>query len=797
MPERKAEHSNKTFIGLLLSYMFILAATLITGSIVYINASLIIREQEHHAESIRIKQIASNIDARFSELYTMAKSAAMNQDIQNFLAVRANMTESQRFMAFNVIKALRSHRNGNNFIEDMFVYFVNSDVVINTNSMTQPSQFYNYIFSYAGMDYETWRGEALINQSGSYLPLQDVRITGRSERLMTLMQRIPITESYSPSAVIFMLISEEKLRGMVEGVPEDGAIFIVDEKEGLVFSFGNFMLMESVLSQVEQSSSSVISLSGSSGRFLVSSADSAHNSWRYISAIPESTFVKDAYAIQFTAIGVLVASLMIGVLMAVFFARRSYSPIQQILELLRNQKRDSRPKPELPYGNELDFIKHSIADVYEENDMLASTFEDMSKKNSELMESFARNMNSLKNSFISDLLRGRVKSQDSFESLCLFHQISFTSEIFISLLFSEDQKSGDFSRNDGSLRFFIISFLEERLCPLATANAAEMDEGVIGVLINRTKDPYPEGRSMISDLQDVASKVQQAISNFRKISMTVGIGGIHDGLAGIEASCKEAFIALDYRIVRGRGQVIAFDEIAGIKSKEDASARNILVPAGVEMKLLNYVKSGDIEKCRQLLTSILEEHKSWRNDIKYAKCLFFNQICIALKILDESGIRYSDMPEMDKDPLDILLESESVEEIFDAIMFLFSATCRHFRKSQENCLQSHKNQIINYIEENFCNSELCQTAIAEHFSITPQYLSKLFRQALGKNMVDYINWRRVEKVKELLAEPMRPISEISEMVGFGTVRNMDRVFKRYEGVTPGMFRSLVASKEEK
>jgi YesN/AraC family two-component response regulator len=75
--------------------------------------------------------------------------------------------------------------------------------------------------------------------------------------------------------------------------------------------------------------------------------------------------------------------------------------------------------------------------------------------------------------------------------------------------------------------------------------------------------------------------------------------------------------------------------------------------------------------------------------------------------------------------------------------------------------------------------------------ITPQYLSRFFKQETGENMVEYINRLRIEKAKYLLSEKDLSILNVSEMVGYGNDRNLNRVFKQREGITPGKYRESI------
>ncbi len=75
--------------------------------------------------------------------------------------------------------------------------------------------------------------------------------------------------------------------------------------------------------------------------------------------------------------------------------------------------------------------------------------------------------------------------------------------------------------------------------------------------------------------------------------------------------------------------------------------------------------------------------------------------------------------------------------------------------------------------------------------VTPQYLCKLFKQALDMRPFEYLTSFRVSKAKELLvARPELSIAELAKTVGFSDSNYLCRVFKKAEGMSPRAFRGL-------
>ena len=72
-------------------------------------------------------------------------------------------------------------------------------------------------------------------------------------------------------------------------------------------------------------------------------------------------------------------------------------------------------------------------------------------------------------------------------------------------------------------------------------------------------------------------------------------------------------------------------------------------------------------------------------------------------------------------------------------------------------------------------------ALAAELGISTSYLSALFKAYTGRSVVDYVNARRVERVRELLATKGGSLREAGESVGIADENYVGRLFKRYTG----------------
>ena len=78
--------------------------------------------------------------------------------------------------------------------------------------------------------------------------------------------------------------------------------------------------------------------------------------------------------------------------------------------------------------------------------------------------------------------------------------------------------------------------------------------------------------------------------------------------------------------------------------------------------------------------------------------------------------------------------------------------------------------------------------IAEKVYITPSYLSYIFKQMTGQNLIKYITDLRMYKARRMVADGNLKISQIAKNCGYDNPSYFNKLFKNYFGVTPRQYR---------
>jgi AraC-like DNA-binding protein len=86
--------------------------------------------------------------------------------------------------------------------------------------------------------------------------------------------------------------------------------------------------------------------------------------------------------------------------------------------------------------------------------------------------------------------------------------------------------------------------------------------------------------------------------------------------------------------------------------------------------------------------------------------------------------------------------------------------------------------------------ELSLNKVAKAAGISRNHLSEKFKQVTGINFVEYVARTRFEKACELLRDVDLRISEIAFAVGFQSLSQFNRVFKKFAGKSPSAYRAI-------
>lgn len=104
--------------------------------------------------------------------------------------------------------------------------------------------------------------------------------------------------------------------------------------------------------------------------------------------------------------------------------------------------------------------------------------------------------------------------------------------------------------------------------------------------------------------------------------------------------------------------------------------------------------------------------------------------------------------------------------------------------TEPDAVRKARHYILNHL-----TSPLTLDEVAQHAGVSPFHFCKIFKRATSLTFTDFVNRARVEHAKRLLLKPQTRITEVAYDVGFQSLSQFNRSFRRVTAQSPTEFRS--------
>ena len=135
-----------------------------------------------------------------------------------------------------------------------------------------------------------------------------------------------------------------------------------------------------------------------------------------------------------------------------------------------------------------------------------------------------------------------------------------------------------------------------------------------------------------------------------------------------------------------------------------------------------------------------------------------------------------------------LIDFADEKQLFEMLHQSVERFCVQNAKTEQATAGRLRNELTEYIEENFNNKNLSLAMVADHLNTSVYVVTRLFKESTGKNFKEYVLDKRMEHARELLKSTPTKIAEISGMAGFESPEYFSSVFKAKYGITPTQYR---------
>ncbi|SFD07793.1 transcriptional regulator, AraC family [Chitinophaga sp. CF118] len=137
-----------------------------------------------------------------------------------------------------------------------------------------------------------------------------------------------------------------------------------------------------------------------------------------------------------------------------------------------------------------------------------------------------------------------------------------------------------------------------------------------------------------------------------------------------------------------------------------------------------------------------------------------------------------------------IYHSKIIEQIVNAIIIIVARNIalKLPKNIKENTGETVLD-ILHYIQQNICEPRMLKAEeISTHFRISLSYLGRYFKKQTGETLQEYISNYKVRLVETRLLHTDMRINEIALELNFTDESHLNRLFKKYKGVSPSEFR---------
>ena len=779
-----SKHSRRYFsyfYKYLLSYvLFLILVLSILGAAVQRNFKLTMQREVRRSNRTSVVQIRDLMDTRLQEMERIALNISYNDNLRYYKISGDNYESKQ------AVKELKKYKSSSGFIYDIAMYYnygnsgsAPGSRIYTSMTSAAPETFFNTLYHYEDRGVDDFLDMVKSLDTPKMYSARPVWIN-RSYKNELAAYVYPLTvNTVRPYLDVVFFIQKDTLSDMLKNALGEysGYVYVLDRQGNPIFyhtgeqpALDRKIIMEQMQDILAIQNMDDMDLDGS--RYSAAGITSEYNGWSYVVLRKTDQLIHDVNASKKVFQYVTAFVLLSGLIIAYFLANGQYKPVRKLMDVIPNRENKYAKQS---YSNEFEYMTKTIMGVSTENRNLSTQLRSKTAL--------------IRDQFIMKLLNGKRTDSREQDSMQEMYGVSFDYPYFLVLEFLPDenrQMSNDKAEEENHreirdlANFNLKNVAEELSEEIGRGYGIETVDGRGVILLLNLKNGYARDRY----ISDLAFRVRDFFLKYFGYTLTVGVGNIYDSMDRIHESCLEANRAVYYRLIKGYGNVIFYENIRE-KQKEKYQ-----YPAMLEQKLVIAIKGGKSGEAETILLEIREHILNHSSSIEAVQCICFGIINTIMKVVDDLNLDAVLFSAKEEENI-FYRPFDTVDGLMDRMIGFCSTICSYIQQQKESKNFELQKQIMDMVTREYRDSALSLDTIACRFHMSPSYISRYFKDQTGYSLMHYVDRLRMTEVKRLLKETNDPLADIIRQVGYVDKSSFYRKFKKKEGVTPAQYRSII------
>ncbi|GKX31472.1 HTH-type transcriptional regulator YesS [Vallitalea longa] len=738
-----------------ITYIIMLVLPLLINFFLFRYSSVIIEEEISKTRSAGLMQLQSSIDEKLVSLRRTAVMLANDAKVLGLLKEnRNNELESHRYEILELIKYKEILKVSNSDIDNILIYFNSNKRLMYDGAYLSDQYVYDYY-----VDKETYTShDQWIDYMKQQYKSEYITQSLLKDNIAFAMS-LPFNSNKIDNDNLFVSIESEKIVSNLKDyeLSDKAVIYILANNNEVIASSNNFTPIKAFNYDVLSDNGDYVYSEYENKQMVAFSVKSNINDWKYVVLTDVTDFQAKKNNYTHMVILATLLNLILGTILAYKFSKRNYKPVKKIINMVseKYQQTDENNGEEYTY--------------------LQSAFEKTFFKLDSLEDKVKEQKNILRKNFINRLLNGDLNDLKIIKDRIGQFDIKLEYDLFTVIIIQVNTLEREKSRHDLVPFVKIGEYFQEILKKCSNIFYSIRNNKII-LVANSNKNTWNRMHTQIYDWVD---QLKQELDKVILIQLNVAVSNCYKSLLDVPEAYQESLSCLDYIQKYESDSVMFYEEIQNNEP--------YYYPLSEEQILTNYIKNGDVDKAKDLLKVLYRKNFDVNNiGINVGKNLIFDITATVLKSMGK--LNQKNIIDQDKELMKII-GAKSLLDMKKKLNVLMEKVCQlytEYIKAEQSVLLSEK--INAYIENNFMNSEINVSKLADYFQLTPSYLTKLYKGEKNISILKKINQVRINHAKELLLNTNLSINEIANKIGILYDTSFIRIFKSIEYITPGQYR---------
>ncbi len=260
----------------------------------------------------------------------------------------------------------------------------------------------------------------------------------------------------------------------------------------------------------------------------------------------------------------------------------------------------------------------------------------------------------------------------------------------------------------------------------------------------------------------------------------IGVGNVCGSLDQIRQSYQESLIATmdTTRAVKYR----FYADVPAMRAVKDEK-----VTKQDENQFLDQIRLGQWESVGSHVMDLILYWENEGANLLQTQQRLLEMLWISIRAMNELGI--------ETNPPFYSFQAQDYRQLRAETVHLFEQLRKSYVEHYDQVEVDKIHQIKQYIKKH-SHEDISLDTLGRKVDLSPIYISKMFKEKLGINYIDFLTECRIEKAKKLLSDPEKSLKEITFEIGYHEPNYFSKVFKKMCGVSPNDYRKVLLGKKD-